>query len=279
MLFLTVIVLESIGLIVMFRNSRRDSEGLVGLTKELETLAAENAQLYAKTKDALVIRDEFLSVASHELKTPLTALLMQLQLIARHLKGDGRSLDLNLVQGLTEKTIHHGTRLASLMDQLSDLTRINSGKLQLQPAQFDFKNLIQDVVSQLSTEAMRKGSAISFHAESFVSSRFDPLRIQQVMTNLISNAIKYGNGKPVDVSLKRSVSEVEIKVRDWGLGIAKEKHGIIFERFERVHAEASNSSLGLGLYIAQQIVAAYQGKILVQSDVGKGSLFTVKLPI
>lgn len=246
-------------------------------TKELAQLAEENAKLYEEAREAVQMRDEFMSIASHELKTPLTALHMQLQLLLRRaqdLSGEKNEK----IRQLAEASLRQGKRLTVLSEELMDLTRIRLGKLELKKSRADIANIIYEVVGQLDGEAAAKGSSISVRATP-VSAEIDPLRIGQMMTNLVSNAIKYGDGQPIHIELTSSKGRAQITVSDKGPGVPKEKQDRIFERFERASSDEKISGLGLGLYITREIVLAHGGDIRLLSEKGQGASFTVELPL
>jgi signal transduction histidine kinase len=248
-------------------------------TAELSNLARENARLYEEATTAIMVRDEFLSIASHELRTPLTSMYLQMQLLARNL----RHLDLGekgkQLEELSDGALRQTRRLTSLLDQLLDLTRLRVGKLEIKPEKCDVVAIIREVVNQLSVEAARSGSLITIHSDGPLIGMFDSTRISQVATNLVSNAIKYGDGKEIDVRVSSVDDRVVIAVKDRGVGIPPEQHGRIFERFERADADPNVSGLGLGLYITKQIVSAHGGSIYVESELGAGSTFSVELKL
>jgi len=247
-------------------------------TAELAKMVTENAQLYEEAKIAVQMRDEFLSIASHELKTPLTALFLQLQLLAQALRPkNGQAIDTVKMSRMVELTVAQSKRITILLEELLDLTRLRVGKFQLHKAPCDLVTVVKEVVTQLTPEAQRVGVPVTLEAVTPVMGEFDSTRIGQVVTNLISNAIKYGEGSAVKVSVQDSEGKVFVKVKDSGPGIPKELQEKIFERFERAEADPSISGLGLGLYISQQIVKAHGGIILVESALGEGSTFTVAL--
>ena len=227
---------------------------------------------------AVALRDEFLSVASHELRTPLTALGLQLEGL-RRLSAQGR------VDGLSDRAalkldiaVQQGKRLNILVDGLFDVTRIESGRLALEWERFDLGDCINQVAERLIDVASRAGCELRVHGRRSVEGTWDRSRIDQVVMNLITNAIKYGAGHPVDVTLQEDGESVRIAVHDEGIGIAAPDQHRIFGRFERAVSPTRYGGLGLGLYISSQIVQAHGGTIEVESSVGKGSTFTVQLP-
>ncbi|HEX6766047.1 MAG TPA: PAS domain-containing sensor histidine kinase, partial [Polyangiaceae bacterium] len=223
-------------------------------------------------KQAIRARDEFLSIASHELRTPLTALKLRLQALL-YAKGLDEKLERKL-----ESATRQTQRLERLIDNLLDISRITTGHLELEPEDIELAELAHDVVERLREEAAASGAHIQFEAASSAGGRWDRLRIEQVVTNLLSNALKYGEGKPIVVRVSAENGSAEISVRDRGIGIAEEDLERIFDQFERAANRRAPGGLGMGLYITRQIVEAHQGQITVESKSGEGSTFRVRLP-
>jgi signal transduction histidine kinase len=235
-------------------------------------LAVDNARLYRDAENAVRLREDFLSIAGHELKTPLTALQLQARSLERGARGDERTLEKLRV------VVRQGHRLTKLVDQLLDVSRITGGKLSLDREEVDLASLVRDVAARFEDDLARSGSALLLHVEDNATGRWDRLRVDQVVTNLISNAIKYGQGHPIDVAVEGGSKEVVLRVRDRGMGVAPEHQARIFGRFERAVSSRHYGGFGLGLWIVRQIVEAHGGTIVVQSEPGEGSTFTVRLP-
>lgn len=264
----------------MLKNSYQELEIRVQeRTAELAKLASENAELYVKASAALKARDEFLSIASHELRTPLTALSLQMELFGMKVRGSLSGPALESLEQALQLFSRHVERLVSLSNELMDLTRIRSGKFDLQKKKSDLAALTKEVVGQYVPEAAKVGSTITVVADKPVWGEFDPTRILQVISNLVSNAVKYGDGKAIRVEVSQGHNRAILKVSDQGKGIAPEAQARIFDYFERAHADKGIPGLGLGLYIARQIVEAHKGTLSVQSAEGKGSTFTVTIPV
>ena len=243
-------------------------------------LAADNARLYEEAREAIRLRDEFLSVASHELRTPLTPLNLKLGIMRRVAEqaGDG-ALPAAQVAADVAIAARHVQRLTNLVDHLLDVTRIRAGKLQLQLEVVDLSEVVQDAFTRFSAVAAEVGSTLEVDAPERCTGVWDRMRLEQVVTNLLSNALKYGGGKPVRVWLaERDPDHVVLSVRDAGIGMDSSVLERIFARFERGHSGRHYPGLGLGLYITRQIVNALEGTISVESVPGAGSLFTVVLP-
>jgi PAS domain S-box-containing protein len=240
--------------------------------------ALDNADLYRQAREAIHARDEFLSVASHELKTPLTPLKLHTQSLMRSMKQGGE-VKKEKVMRMLETSDRQITRLSRLVDDLLDVSRITVGKMNLTLEEFDLVDLVRDILDRFADQCAAAKCDVSLHAPSSIRVNWDRFRTEQVVINLLTNAIKYGAGKPVEIHLDTVDGKARISVRDRGIGIAKENQPKIFERFERAVPGTHYAGLGLGLYIVSQILRAHGGKIDVESDLGKGSRFTVDIPI
>jgi PAS domain S-box-containing protein len=245
---------------------------------ERHRVEAEKARL-AQAAESLRMRDEFLAVASHELKTPLTALEMQVETIVRVLERDPLAGPTSTRVATKVAAIRRASaRLTVLVDQLLDLSRISSGRLALERARVDLGALARDVVADFQEAAARAGASISLHVDGAVVGSWDGARLEQVATNLLTNALKYGSGRPIEVRVAERDGKALLSVRDQGIGIAREHQARIFERFERVVSAREYGGFGLGLWIVRQIVEAHGGAIAVESAPGVGSAFVVELP-
>jgi PAS domain S-box-containing protein len=242
-------------------------------------LFVENAGLYEKARRAIAVRDEFLSIAAHELRTPLTAMMLHIQTLARSLRKKGRepfSIDAALVKiDAAERQLG---RLTHLIEALLDVSRVASRRLTLDFQEVELASVVHDVVAKFAETSAQEGSTIDVRAEEPVVGHWDQLRIEQVVTNLVANAIKYGPGRPIELTAKTDDGMAVLVVKDHGIGIAPESQGRIFDRFERAVSAVSYGGLGLGLYLTRQIVIAHGGTIAVKSELGKGAEFTVRLP-
>jgi PAS domain S-box-containing protein len=225
-----------------------------------------------ESKQAVFARDEFLSIASHELRTPLTALKLRLQSVLH-----ARDLP-EKTQRRLESAAHQTERLERLIDNLLDVSRITTGHLELSPESFDLVELAQDVTERFREQAASGGTRLALHAPDPCLGSWDRLRLEQVATNLLSNALKFGEGKPIEVTVSGDEKTAVLTVSDRGIGIAAEDLVRIFHQFERVLGHRTIGGLGMGLYIARQIVQAHGGCIDVESTRGEGSRFYVRLP-
>ena len=228
---------------------------------------------------ALGMRDEFLSIASHELRTPLAALSLQVAGLERALSkrtGGGEENQRELHRA--GRAMGQVERLTRIVDNLFDVSQITAGRLQLSRESFDLCEAVRAVVSGLSDQAARAGVSVSVNAPEPVTGHWDRFRLEQVITNLLTNAFKYGAGKPVEVSLDASDTHARLRVRDQGSGIAPEAVERIFERFERFASGHHQKSMGVGLYIARQVIDAHAGVVRVEETSASGSTFIVELP-
>jgi PAS domain S-box-containing protein len=235
----------------------------------------ERAALIAQLDEAVRSRDEFLSVASHELKTPLTAFHLQLELIRRAMPPESQK-QLASRLAMAQRQV---TKLAGLVESLLDVSRVATGRLELQLSDVDLTLLVHDALDRMQGTFAQAGCGVAFHGEGPVVGRWDALRLEQVVNNLLSNAAKYGAGGPVSVSVGTEAGRARLTVKDAGIGIAPEDVRRIFGRFERAVSERHYGGLGLGLYISLQLVEAMAGTIEVESQKGEGSAFTVWLPL
>jgi PAS domain S-box-containing protein len=228
---------------------------------------------------ALAARSEFMSIASHELKTPLTSLKLQTQSMQRNFKkGRTEAFSLEKVGALVNNNEKQIGRLVRLVDDMLDFEKIESGKLSMTKESSDLCELVREVYERLKEQLDAADCESQLECQGVVRGLVDRFRIEQVITNLITNAIRYGNSKPVALKVMNRSGKILISVADQGIGIAPEHQQRIFKRFERVSSANEVEGLGLGLFITQQIIEAHQGKIWVESKLGQGSTFFVELP-
>jgi PAS domain S-box-containing protein len=242
-------------------------------------LAVDNARLYSETRDAVRARDDFLTVASHELKTPLTSMLLAVQSI---LRGTRRGDDAPAPAPLLAKIAivdRQSQRLAQLIEQLLDISRVTAGRLVLDIEAFDLPELCRAVLARHEGDLRVAGCVVELHVEGPIEVRWDRTRIDQVITHLLSNAIKFGPGKPIEIEITDAPGRVTLRVRDHGIGIDPADQERIFQRFERAVSARHYGGFGMGLWISRRIVEMLGGSILVESSPAAGSTFTVELPI
>ncbi|MFY0562979.1 ATP-binding protein [Archangium lansingense] len=259
-------------------SQRRFDEEDLALAEELAHrvgMSLENLRLYEEARQAVGLRDEFLSVASHELKTPLTSLKLQHTLIDKYLTPECRES----VGARLPKAVRQVDRLSSLVDSLLDVSRIGAGRLGLEPVEMEFTHLLREVMERLSEVFAQAGCEVDFPVTPLVRGYWDPLRLDQVFVNLLSNAAKYGAGKPIRVCVAVEGEWVRLTIQDEGIGISPEDVPRLFSRFGRAVSERHYGGLGLGLFISKQIVEAMEGRIRVESEPARGATFIVELPL
>jgi two-component system OmpR family sensor kinase len=245
---------------------------------EQQLRAAERAALEERgrtqqAQEALRVRDEFISVAAHELRTPLTALHLKLQGLERNVRGTGTKEAQRL-----EAAVRQAERLARLIDRLLDVSRISQGKLEMSREPFDLVELVRQVLEDFREPAAQAQAPMELECPASLQGSWDRLRLEQVLVNVLSNAVKYGAGKPIQVKLDGDERRVRIEIADSGIGIPAADLDRIFGRFERASSIRHYGGLGLGLYIARHIVEGHGGSISAASTPGQGATFTVELP-
>lgn len=265
--------------LVMAESGRHYTQDDLSLVMDLARragTAVDNARLYGETQEALQLREEFLSIASHELRTPLTALQLQVQLLRRMLKDDNDPAggSRRIIDGVERQV----KRLGRLTNDLLDVSRISAGRFDLDTSHFDLGLLVGDVLARFEDELQAAGSTVDVHLSEPVFGNWDRHRLDQVIANLLSNALKYGGGTAIHIDVSADDSMARLSVSDRGPGIAEANLGRIFDRFERVETAERTAGLGLGLFIAREIVEAHGGTIRAQSRVGQGAMFVVELP-
>ncbi len=235
----------------------------------------ERARLWRQAQEEVRERDEFLSVASHELRTPVAAVQLQIQML-RRASRIGDPLPQPMLDRL--ETLERQTRrIGLLVNELLDLSRLRMGKPDLKLEEVDLAELVREAVEHFR-EIAPPGTELAFHAGAPCPGRWDRLRLEQVVTNLLVNAVKFGAGRPISVSVDIDAERARLAVEDRGIGIAEEHHERVFGRFERAVSSQQFAGLGLGLWIARQLVEAHGGTIYLRSSPGAGSTFTVELP-
>jgi signal transduction histidine kinase len=250
--------------------AKADAERRFRTIAEQETRRAE--QLYEDAMRAVRIRDTFLLVAAHELRTPLTTVQLALQHLERTAQPFADAAQL-------ATAIRQVRRLSRLVDDLVDVGRLGEGRLQVRPEPLDVTTVVRHVAHEFEELATVAASPLLLQVTDGLHAEVDPARFEQLLGNLLSNALKYGRGKPVVVRLAPADGKLRLEVEDEGIGVPVEDRQRIFERFERAVSERAYGGLGLGLYISKQIVEAHGGKIRVESTDQRGSRFVVDLPV
>jgi signal transduction histidine kinase len=231
-------------------------------------------------QEAVNVRDEFMSIASHELKTPLTSLKLNSQLRARRLKReDAAAFSVPNLSKMFDSDATQIDRISRLIDDILDFSRISSGEFSMKFERCDLREVVSALVEQSEEQARAAGCRIQLDAQEVVAGTWDRFRIAQVVTNLLTNAMRYGAGQPIAVTVTTAPDLAQITVRDRGRGVASENHERIFRKFERAVSTNDVSGLGLGLYIVRQILDSHRGSIRVESELGQGACFIVDLPL
>jgi PAS domain S-box-containing protein len=229
--------------------------------------------------DAIRSRDEFLSICSHELKTPLTSVSLATQTVKRSInKGDPQALAPERIKRLVDQTDLQVRRLARLVDDMLDISRIRAGRLSLDLKPLKLSQMISDIVERMTPILQGSTGVPEMDLDPSAMCLADSFRLEQVVVNLLTNAARYGSGKPVRIELRTKGDRVILSVRDHGIGISPENLERVFSRFERLVSANEVSGLGLGLFISRQIVESHHGRIWVESRLGVGSTFFVELP-
>lgn len=250
-------------------------QGFAKVTRDLTVRrrAEEERVRLVQAQEAIRLRDDFLSIASHELKTPLAALLLHLHALLTRLKVVDGGLALKL-----ERAIRAGDRLAELIDALLDASIVANGTLAIRLEPLDLSEVAHEVCERVRDAASRAGCELTLTAPAPVQGAYDRLRIEQMLTNLLSNAIKYASGYPIEVSCRQDGKAAVLEVRDHGPGLPEGALPRIFERFERA-SPVSHGGMGLGLYIAHEIAEALGGSLTAANPESGGALFTARLPL
>lgn len=252
---------------------------------------ADNERLIEELRAAIAARDEFIAIAAHELRNPMTPIVGQVQLLVSRARREQASPALLRGLEMLEHAVDHYVRRATT---LLEITRLNAGQVRLEPTTFDLCELVKDCVRRYEQLAVRAGSTLHFelkppisrgiHPAEFPASRslsvtgtWDRLATEQILDNLISNAIRYGDGKPVSIEVESDSDWVVVRVVDRGIGIAPEDRERIFERFERASG-ARSGGFGIGLWLSSKLVQAQAGVLELESEPGAGSTFIVRLP-
>ncbi|WP_438044556.1 sensor histidine kinase [Sorangium sp. So ce128] len=261
-------------------SARRYGDADIELVQEVARLAAiaiDNARLYRAAQEAIRARDEFLTVATHELNTPMTSLLLTLESMDRGVRSD-RPWDRQAVGRQVDRALRQATRVIRLNGELLDVSRINAARLRLDVAEVDLGEVVRDVLARFKLDLARAGCSVALQEHGRIVGLWDGSRVDQIVSNLLANAIKFGAGKPVEISVGEEAGIARLSVRDHGIGIDPARQGQIFERFERAVSNRHYGGLGLGLYISRSLAEAHGGSIRVESALGAGATFIVELP-
>jgi signal transduction histidine kinase len=261
------------------RETARQMIALEKSRQEQETLLRELNQTQQELQRSLKMRDEFMSLVAHELRTPLNTLFLETQMRSLQLKrGNSAAFGPQQMEGMIQRDERQIKSMIRLIDDMLDVSRMRSGKLSIRPAQVELMHLLERVVSDLSLQAATTGNSLTLLPHAPVTGCWDEFRVEQVIVNLLTNALRYGCGQPVQVSVDRLGDLVRIDVRDHGKGIAPADLERIFEPYERGARNGEPKGLGLGLYISRQLAISHGGELRVTSTPGEGSTFSLVLP-
>jgi len=261
------------------RQMQRQMAALERSRQEQETLLRELNQTQGELQRSLRMRDEFMSLVAHELRTPLNTLFLETQMRSLQLKrGTLASIQPDQFDAMIKRDERQIKAMIRLIDDMLDVSRMRSGQLSIRPAQVELMTLLERVVSDLSLQANATGCKLSLQEHPPVQGCWDEFRVEQVVVNLLTNALRYGGGQPVEVSVQYAEDQVRIHVRDEGKGIAPQDLERIFEPYERGARNGEPKGLGLGLYISRQLAVSHGGELRVTSKPGEGSTFTLILP-
>jgi two-component system, OmpR family, sensor kinase len=231
-------------------------------------------KLVDELREAIKARDNFLAIATHELRNPLTPILLCLQLI----RAAEESRDHAKVRQELDRLERQIKRFVARSTTLLEVGQITSGRFHLDPARLNLSELIAGIVNDYMPLAVRSGSELGASIQKDVVVFLDSMAISGIVENLLSNAIKYGQGKPIEIALTETAEMVQITVRDHGIGIDEKDRARIFEKFERAVGRQIQSGFGIGLWLSRNYVELMGGSISVFGEPGTGSLFTVSIP-
>ena len=250
--------------------SRREQQAL------LERLQATQNEL----EQAVRMRDDFMSIVAHEVRTPLNGLILETQLRKMHLaRGNAAAFSLDKMHAMVDRDERQIQSLIRLIEDMLDVSRIRTGKLSIRPSRFDLAQLVRNLLQGFAAQIEAAECSVSLDAPEPVEGDWDEFRIEQVVSNLLTNALRYGGKSLIQVRVYCAGREARVEVQDNGIGISEENQRRIFAQFERVSDKTVVAGLGLGLFISEQIVAAHGGTIDVESRIHEGALFRVSLPL
>ncbi|ABA74390.1 MULTISPECIES: hybrid sensor histidine kinase/response regulator [Pseudomonas] len=267
----------------LYRQSKamkQQVEALEQSRREQEALLLQLQSTQGELEQAVRMRDDFMSIVAHEVRTPLNGLILETQLRKMHLARDNAAaFTLDKMHAMVDRDERQIKSLIRLIEDMLDVSRIRTGKLSIRPSRFDLAQLVGSLLENFAQQIEAAETEVSFTAAEPVEGQWDEFRIEQVVSNLLTNALRYGGKSPIQVRVYREGNEARVEVQDQGIGISEENQKRIFQQFERVSAKTVVAGLGLGLFISEQIVAAHGGSIVVESKINEGALFRVCLPL
>ncbi|KAI2683786.1 hybrid sensor histidine kinase/response regulator [Pseudomonas sp. TNT3] len=267
----------------LYRQSKamkQQVEALEQSRREQEALLVQLQSTQRELEQAVRMRDDFMSIVAHEVRTPLNGLILETQLRKMHLARDNAAaFTLDKMHAMVDRDERQIKSLIRLIEDMLDVSRIRTGKLSIRPSRFDLAALVRGLLQNFAPQIDAAESSVTLNAEESVIGHWDEFRIEQVISNLLTNALRYGAKSPISVKVYSENGQARVEVRDQGIGIGEENQKRIFQQFERVTAKHAVAGLGLGLFISEQIVTAHGGTITVESRIGEGALFRVCLPL
>ena len=267
----------------LYRQSKamkQQVEALEQSRREQEALLQRLQSTQLELEQAVRMRDDFMSIVAHEVRTPLNGLILETQLRKMHLaRENAAAFTLDKMHAMVDRDERQIKSLIRLIEDMLDVSRIRTGKLSIRPNRFDLSALVRELLQNFAPQIDAAESSVSLEANEPVVGNWDEFRIEQVISNLLTNALRYGAKSPIAVRVYSDNGQARVEVRDQGIGIGEENQKRIFQQFERVTAKHAVAGLGLGLFISEQIVTAHGGTITVESRIGEGALFRVCLPL
>lgn len=277
-LFVLVGILISV--VIHVSSKAAEIEELRKKEKQYLTYLIELQKAYKKAQLEVKARDEFLSIVSHELKTPLTSMLLKLQTVLHNIRNVSlANFSVENLLKMLESAEQQSKRLSKMITDLLNVSLITTGKIDLEPEKMDLSVTTKEVVERFKEKLEKEHYKLTVNAEHPVVGNWDRLRIEQAITNLLGNAIKYGKGNPIHIKVANSNNTGKFIIEDNGIGIPHALQEKIFTRFGRAVDGHAFEGLGVGLYITQQIVHAHKGELQVKSKEGYGSTFIIELPL
>ncbi len=267
----------------LYRQSKamkQQVEALEQSRREQQALLNQLQATQNELEQAVRMRDDFMSIVAHEVRTPLNGLILETQLRKMHLaRENAAAFSLDKMHAMVDRDERQIKSLIRLIEDMLDISRIRTGKLSIRPSRFDLAQLVRGLVENFAPQVEAAQSSLTLQAEQPLEGQWDEFRIEQVISNLLTNALRYGAKSPIEVRVYAEGGEARVEVQDHGIGISEENQKRIFQQFERVSASHVAAGLGLGLFISEQIVTAHGGTISVDSRIGEGALFRVSLPL
>ncbi|MDR9753400.1 hybrid sensor histidine kinase/response regulator [Pseudomonas sp. SZMC_28357] len=267
----------------LFRQSKAMKEQVEALERsrrEQEALLTQLKSTQLELEQAVRMRDDFMSIVAHEVRTPLNGLILETQLRKMHLARDNAAaFTLDKMHAMVDRDERQIKSLIRLIEDMLDVSRIRTGKLSIRPSRFDLVQLVNNLLQNFAPQVEAAETSVVFESSEPVEGQWDEFRIEQVISNLLTNALRYGGKSQIQVRVYSHGRLAVVEVQDHGIGISEENQKRIFQQFERVSAKTVVAGLGLGLFISEQIVAAHGGTITVESKINEGALFRVCLPL